>query len=388
MTGIVDLHRITMSLKSLLDSEIKYAVDTLLALSFQKQANLVLQKIPHLVSAFMNAFAKSLEAAFGVLHKSKKHASTIDTSYADLFEEEIQEIDDFQVDCEPTFQNPRIMHAERAVVMGTILTNFSFYTENGTFLATLQSFLLLLDRLLILVSLPRRSPLLQGLTPRQAGLLDHRKNLVTLISNMGAQFVIPTSSGQVLCDLLRDFLAYPESPYAYTALEALAKLSLLDQNREIFVTLGGLEEIIYLTSQRLPSQGLTLNATPETVAAWELASLLIYNLSDMGDDTVRAIITSTPGLLGALVRIASSGIRVGNDVHADYIRIITLRMLKTLMECTRSMDARHALLRHETVLLPLVFQIKRSQLLTREFQDEASELVLDILKGLREESDI
>lgn len=376
--GTLDLYRITMSLRSLLEPEVKYALDALLVISCQKQPLISLMKWTDLLTSLLSCMECCIEGAFGVLDKSPKKIRHVKESlYTTMYENEEREIEDLHDLGLKTLEDERVGHAERVLAMSTIFSNFAFQPDNALFLAKNERFRDIILSLLIVT----RQTCIPGMTSRQAGLLEHRKNLITLLSNIGSHYSIQPAYGQLYVDIVADFISHEGSVYAYIALEAFAKLTLLEQNHDAVLECDGLDAIIRCIKGCFPSSGLSLETTPETAASWELASLLFFNLTDMRDDSVIASLIKEPGLVQLLIRVIESGIRVGHDHHADFIRIITCRLLKSLSSLFRSHESNGNFSKYETQLVNLLMSVGQSNI-TQGFQKDASQSLMECLETL------
>jgi hypothetical protein len=367
-----------MSLQSLLEPEIKYALDALLIISSQKQPLISLMKWTELLSSLLLCMECCIEGAFGVLDKSPKNIRHIKESlYTTLYEREEREIEEVHEMGYKTLEDERVGHAERVLAMSTIFSNFAFQPDNALFLAKNERFRDIVTSLLTVtcqVNVP-------GMTIRQAGLLQHRKNLITLLSNVGSHYIIQPAYGQLYVDIVVDFISHEGSVYAYIALEAFAKLTLLEENHDAVLECEGLQAIIHCTKRCFPYSGLSLETTPEMAASWELASLLLFNLTDMRDDSVVALLIKEPGLVALLIRVIESGIRVGHDHHADFIRIITCRLLKSISSLFRSHESNGKFAKYENQLVSLLMSLGQSNI-TTGFQTDASQSLIECLETL------
>jgi hypothetical protein len=368
-----------MSLKSLLDSDCQYAIDSMLTVSSQPRAALSLERHPDMIDALFDLLSDCLEEAFGKLLSLTPKSKKIMTYYQ-LCDIEVESWGEFRNDTEPTFQNRQFMLAERILAMSTTLRNFSFDQANAAFLSQHISFWPVIHSILR-ICLDNDPNATSPLTLKEAGILDHRKNIVIIFSNVGSQIKIPSESCQLVLNLLEDFLSVSDSIYSYAALEALAKLSLVEENHKCFVSASNLKVLIELIAQVLPIQGFHLNSQ-DIAAQWELASLFIFNVSAMDDDHGRFFIKS-PNVIRIVIRIASEGIKTGNDIHADYIRIITLRMLKCIREIASNDDFRCTLCVYENLIFSMMMNIRVMPHSSSEFKTQAGVIISDILKSLQ-----
>ena len=370
-----------MSFKSQLDSDCQYAIDSFLAISTQQWTTITLDKYSEMIDAFFDLLYKSLLEAFGDNQSEITFNSQENISYINLYEMEMESMIQLRTDFESTFENSKQMLAERILAMSTALRNFSFDTENALFLSKHVSFWPVIH-LILLICMDNPTKRCSPLTLKEAGILDHRKNLVIIFSNIGSDIDLPTKSSQLIMNLLEDFLLIQDSIYSYSALEALAKLSLVEENHKFFVSASNLKSLISHGAKFLPDESFNSKSPQNVVAQWELASLFIYNISAMDDDCGRLIIAGSQDLIKSIIRISTAGLKLGNDLEDDYIRIITIRMLKCIRELSSNADCRNSLWRFESKFLRMIMATKVMRS-SPAFKNEAGLILSDILSDLK-----
>jgi hypothetical protein len=199
---------------------------------------------------------------------------------------------------------------------------------------------------------------------------------------MGSQINIPPECCQLLLNLLEDFLSVSDTIDSYAALEALAKLSLVEENHKCFASASNLKGLIESSANLLPKDGFYLNSSQDIAAQWELASLFIYNISAMDDDRGRFLIMGSPKVMRTVIRISNVGIKAGNDIHADYIGIITLRMLRCIRELASNDSCRSSLCVYENLIFSMMMDVTAMPSSSIEFKTQAGIITSDILKSL------
>ena len=102
----------------------------------------------------------------------------------------------------------------------------------------------------------------------------------------------------------------------------------------------------------------------------------------MDDDRGRFIIMESPNVVKSIIRIARNGVKIGNDIEADYIRIITLRMVKCIRELSCNDECRICISSYEFTFLSMMMDIKVMPSSSVEFKNQALLILSDILKGL------
>ncbi|KAJ3273098.1 hypothetical protein HK104_004330 [Borealophlyctis nickersoniae] len=197
-----------------------------------------------------------------------------------------------------------------------------------------------------------------------------RKNAIVILSNIGlyVQFDNVELSNAAL-DTLTDVISDPSGNYRYTALEALAKLTLIDANWDMITHLANqtstrLYRVVRSVLGTLPTAGLTCDATPEELAAWEMASLVIYNLASV-EDRIRYALVRTPGFVTLMVKLCrrptADVVRVQSTTtpaskntqqqQSAQFAPICRRSMRTLVECARVSGNREVLVRYEKDLM-------------------------------------
>ena len=381
-------------------------------LSCKKNSPFPLSKFPTLVDLFLNVFMNSLVCTFGSLEKDVKNEMNLNlkkenqSTFIELFQSEWNEMHEF-TENSTTILNEKLIHSERAISIATLFRNFTFQPENAMYLASHSLFSKVLNYIVLLdMSIVKSA---QGISSfqmsvKQSNLLEHYKNLIVILSNIGTRYILSKTHYTYYTNLLIDFLSVKESIYAYLSLEALAKLSLVEENSSLFSCSftgsfqdslqgslqgsfqdsiefkeskepKGMKDLTSLLLDFLPTQGLLSDATPEMIASWELASLLIYHLSSLEEN--HSIMLETKGFISVMFRIISSGL--GSQVHADYIQIITLRILKSLHQCLLTFPGHF--ISFESTFVDLILKLKVSGI-SKTFADEVGLLLSECIHGL------
>ena len=102
----------------------------------------------------------------------------------------------------------------------------------------------------------------------------------------------------------------------------------------------------------------------------------------MDDDRGRFLIMESRNVMRTVIRIANVGIKAGNDIHADYIGIITLRMLRCIREMASNNDCRSSLCVYENLIFSMMMDTTVMPSSSIEFKTQAGIITSDILKSL------
>ncbi|KAI8819955.1 uncharacterized protein EV422DRAFT_532941 [Fimicolochytrium jonesii] len=368
--GQVDLRRLEMSLRSGIEHEIRWALDLLLVASSKKSGlKIPLQDCPellwvicHLVTSWMESCEvpdspqgyRSLASTIGQEHLrvGKRKKRTFDVMDAD---------------------------EDRALVGSMILRNISF-GEVGLTMAGDKIFLETLQKMLTIQT---------GETRGASAALEHRKNALIILSNIGGRISFPVGdSVQIILDVLSDFLDDLDTPYAFPALEALAKVTLTYQNADLAAETD-LDKLALLCERlllALPTDGLKMDATPEDLASWEMASIALHNLTQ-SNDSIKLRLVHIPGFITLMLRLS---IPPSSDLHPSLTlpqstrgvsqmatASISQRCMRTLAEFSSVRGCRPALAKHERLFVEIV---------TDGVGDgEVERLASEVLWGLHEE---
>ncbi|KAJ3004338.1 hypothetical protein HKX48_001272 [Thoreauomyces humboldtii] len=360
-SGKIELHRVEMALKSDIAVEMKWALDLLVVASAKNSGiTIPLHSCPDIVGILCDLISTWIQPN---LNEENTTESQGYKDLASLAREESLTLSD----ASPATLSPAQTTEERALAVGAILRNVSF-TDSAESLATDPRVLRVLIDILKVSPIPHC---------RSEVILEQRKNALVMLSNLGSWIRFPdVPSCQLVMDLLSDFLDDVDFPYAYPALEALAKVTLAHQNAEMAAGTVRLGQLLERTLQALPVvTGLKLDATVEELATWEMASIAIHNLAQADDDAVRTRIVDTPGLVASLIRFSrpprfeqvgfpSTGHhhqqhhphvgRAASMAGTGSTASINERSMRTLVEIANTRSCKGALVRHEGELLTIV----------------------------------
>ncbi|KAJ3277596.1 hypothetical protein HK104_003172, partial [Borealophlyctis nickersoniae] len=131
--GKVEIPRLTMSIKSRMEMEVRYALDVLTVLSADPAVTIPLPQCPDLLDALLGLMCESLDT---IITPSKKRRFE---TYAELFEKEVDG-GLVQAGCEWTVDEREVV-GERVAAVGLVLRNLSFGAENQPVLARNDKFM-------------------------------------------------------------------------------------------------------------------------------------------------------------------------------------------------------------------------------------------------------
>lgn len=200
--GLVDIHALTMSLQSGINSEVRLALDTLATLSVEPRLQLDLKSCEDLVESIIDCAEEQVD--FLAENAAEVSDVMLINSYEDVVRGCRIERDSLQ-DC-PEFGSLDYeldRSVERLICITTIIRNFSFIEANQPPLA---------DELVIkfLCTVIRYLGTRNMLLRTNANTLDFMKDIIIFLSNLAQAIEIPGKE-QALC-LLHFLLAFAPTP--------------------------------------------------------------------------------------------------------------------------------------------------------------------------------
>ncbi|KAH9276540.1 hypothetical protein BASA83_001249 [Batrachochytrium salamandrivorans] len=369
--AIQDLSRLTMSLKSGLQAEVRYALDSLLI--FSHEGTIHFWEFPDLLNALVRLAGEVLSELFS-LDKLKMNLNRHSYStYTHLFETQLEEQHMLAPMSRLTLCRQKLL-SDCCLSISTILRNASFSQDNQRILATHPGVVELLYWTIDMASLfgdsvskyvdddcatdsagqsenaihtaktsantrdnlfspkyeessgldvslttdiaegssiPIYRPSTDRLTVTMLHVLDHRKNVIVILSNIGGYVQCKTPAMvEAFLDTVSDFICTPTA-YAYPALDALARLMLVTDNLEPFAAYQGMSTLVDRLATFLPDR-IRFDMASESHALLELVSMIIYTVTLIGDDKLRQHVCSIPGLVRTLLRLC----------HLPYVQYI------------------------------------------------------------------
>ncbi|KAJ3316814.1 hypothetical protein HDU93_004268, partial [Gonapodya sp. JEL0774] len=371
----IDMHRIEMAFGSRLDSEVDWALETMTVVS---AANDVVIRLPYFASVLVElvkVWDESLSVldsgrtgseykeGSGVSEQSRKRKREVDEeedpfksfnvendptddqpsldlpdakraltekSYARLLEEQYEATVGpprvKNVEIRPTDRGDPLAHAmARADAAALIVRNLSFASENGALMGRTVGFADVLLRAARLGETPVDSENHPSCRVPASFILESRKNLVVLLSNVTSYLAIsdPSAYAEFLL-LLASFVDSENPGYTFAALEGLAKLTTLVDNQAALSALADSDvvpAILDVVLESLPEQVNEYTAS-EDVACAELALMTICNFAVLGD-TPQSHLATRPGFIDQLlgmIRFPASTDAALREFHLNTMR--------------------------------------------------------------------
>ena len=248
--GVIDVHALTMSLKSGIHAEVRMALDTLALLSVEPNVQLVLEQCEDLVDALVDCGQVQVDELADEAAEVSDEMQI--SSYEDVVRGCTQDARGLQDVPEIGSLEYNLDRAvDKLICVTTILRNFSFYETNFNVLGTPEVIGLMTN---VIRCLGTRNLLLRS----NANTLDFMKDVVSFLSNLSQSLHLP-SKEDALC-ILHFLLAFSPGPpptsrgseepvtfapynpnvhkYLPSAVDSLAKLLARDEpNRTYFKSL-------------------------------------------------------------------------------------------------------------------------------------------------------
>lgn len=199
--GIVDMQAVTLSLKSGIHSEVRYALDTLAALSNEHRITLELRWCDDLMESLVDCAEEQVEL---LAENADEVYDLVITSYEDVVRgchQEQDGVQDVPVYGSQEYELDRAV--DRLICITTILRNISFVEWNINQLA---------DKVLVkfLSTVIRYLGTRHMLLRKYSHTLDFMKDVIVLLSNIGQDIILPGKDQAM--HLLLFVLAFAPSP--------------------------------------------------------------------------------------------------------------------------------------------------------------------------------
>lgn len=255
--GIVDIHALTMSLKSGLKMEVTNALNILTVISSQNNS-VALSYCEDLLDVLLDYLEQDIfgcstrfasDQAEQITQPGENKLISDDTrgmTYAELFDMSLDEMKSLIPRLEDSTSELWLSLRERCLCIFNILRNFSFMPENIDFLAKQKRFVSTMSRILDCTQDAKtvdgkdttgRLAWFVGI--RRMDTLDFRKSVLIIFSNIAMSLTLSRSDvASTFIRLVHDFLAYgPDTYYSLLAIETWAKVAVNYENRKLFATL-------------------------------------------------------------------------------------------------------------------------------------------------------
>jgi hypothetical protein len=264
-TGIIDIHAITMSLKSEMKLEVSNALNILTVLTSTRGISLSMRHCDDLLDVLLDYLEQDLmgtNSHYGLSNEESspsQPAKTVDQAvtekertYGELFEMSLDEMKSLIPSLEKTTSDVWLSSRERCLCIINIIRNLSFMPENQEYfgkhkrLTDLLAFVL--DTDVSVTDEADKKSKQNGLGKKQSwyiGIrhmdsLDYRKSALLIFSNIVVFLRLTTaSSALVFIKLTNDFLLNgPDTYFSQIAVETWAKVSVSYDNRNVFAALS------------------------------------------------------------------------------------------------------------------------------------------------------
>ncbi|ORY06475.1 hypothetical protein K493DRAFT_404026 [Basidiobolus meristosporus CBS 931.73] len=270
--GHIDIHALTMSLKSSLRMEMINALNVLSMLTVERNGSLLLEQCGDLLEALMDLLVDFLEK----LSQSPALGNSDDMSYSRFYE---------------------ASHVESCQVQDTtvIAKDDLYLFENQRFIAGQPQIVNTLTEYFGV----------GGCKGINMCLLENRKNILVIFSNIGSMMhLVSLDATRLIIKSLIDFLENAGDTYSSLAVETLAKITVPYGNRTaIFEVFFTDREIFSILLKHIPFDNLRLLTQEKELVVAEMAILALQNICSIADTQSRRRISEIPGLVLSLMRL-------------------------------------------------------------------------------------
>jgi SWI/SNF chromatin-remodeling complex subunit SWI1 len=200
--GVIDVHALTMAIKSGMHGETRVALDTLVTLSTESQFQLSLNDCDDLMETLIDCAQDQVD--FLAEHAAEVSDEMLMTPYEDLIRlcraeaEGLQDVPDFG-----TVEYDLDRAADRLICITTLIRNFSFYEANFAALGQPEILKLLSH---VIRNLGTKEMVLRS----NRNTLDFMKDVIIYLSNLSTSLNLPGKE-EALC-LIHFLLAFAPTP--------------------------------------------------------------------------------------------------------------------------------------------------------------------------------
>jgi hypothetical protein len=353
-----NLIKINFALKSGLTYHVKYALDTLLIYSAEFLLNFT--ECSELLDSLIDYLSDCIFQLFD--RKSFKFYS-----YRELFEIESFCSNSLQSESLSTF-NSKIQLSDGACAASLILRNCCLNAENYGYLANNHRFHTLIFKLINL-PIPEEmehywescKTFFTNCPPFST--LEHRKNALLILSCIGNVVKIPDQkTADIVMRVCIDFASEKDLYYVYPAIDSISKLLLSPANHSLIAESNDLIKLTKALIETLPQKGFTYDTTPNQLALWELAMLIISILVTIVQRHTLDEMLSIPGFMQTLMNLSKRPFgppqyRPPNDILIQFAGIRE-RSCRTFLQCLRIKGSSKEL---EDQLVTRMFYAQRDQ---------------------------
>ncbi|KAI9287903.1 hypothetical protein BC943DRAFT_317352 [Umbelopsis sp. AD052] len=261
--GIVDIHAITMSLKSEMKLEVSNALNILTVLTSNRSVVLSMRHCDDLLDVLLDYLEQDLmgvNSRYDTQPSKEDKLSMVsekDRTYGQLFEMSLDEMKSLIPSLEKTTSDVWLSYRERCLCIINILRNLSFMPENQEYfgrhkrLTDILAYVLASD-----ISMDENGQHEDTMSQtngndhldrpawyvgiRHMDTLDYRKSALLIFSNIVVFLKLSSaSSALIFIKLTDDFLSNgPDTYFSQIAVETWAKVSVSYDNRNVFAALS------------------------------------------------------------------------------------------------------------------------------------------------------
>ncbi|CAG8544915.1 12252_t:CDS:2 [Ambispora gerdemannii] len=332
--GAVDIHTLTMSLKSHMKLEVTNALNTLTTITSQRNITIDLRQCGDLLDVLLDtllgyvddcsSYTEETDENLGPERKFKTYQELVEISRQEYFELSYES---------SSVSEAWLSRREQCWCIANLIRNFSFMGENQYYLAT-HSRLITNGNQTSEKEMNHNKK--SSLIHQKGGaldILDYRKSMLIILSNIASYLILPSVSiSRDLLAMLADFLEHTEDYYAQVALEVLAKISVAYENRQL---IGGCPESTILSVfncliRMLPrGDRIDPNRALQELANLESVVMALYNLACLSNETLRRRMANTAGFVHRMLKMSITLASISNDIFIILCRraIETLKLL-------------------------------------------------------------
>nr|CAG8582844.1 1068_t:CDS:10 [Entrophospora candida] len=360
--GAVDIHALTMSLKSGMKLEVTNALNTLTTISSHKSALVDLSRCGELVDVLIDIIMEYFNCVSINYYSDKaRYEISLPNSkfltYVELFQQskrEYEEFSDVELEQFSISEGWLPLH-EQCWCALNIIRNFSFTHDNHKYLAHHPR---------IKSSKTDLHNKKRYARKKAYDILEYRKSVLIILSNIAGYVLIPSIPvASELLLIISDFLNNSDDYYAQIALEVLSKLTVSYENRQKFGECDEdtLKSIFEKLVRLLPKAESNIfgggnisssnssynnnyynsNIITHTSSIQELpflATLIMsfFNFASLSNETMKKRIITTPGFINRMLKMtlvlaSVRNIRTGvNEVDCVMLARRSMEMLKVL----------------------------------------------------------
>ncbi|KAJ3322499.1 hypothetical protein HDV06_003043 [Boothiomyces sp. JEL0866] len=329
-----DLRKLNMSLKSKMPLQVKFALDCLSI--YSAEFNLKFPDYPELLNSLVYHMDDCLKKS------TENRSNEKFFSYKELFEYEWNSVSQLQDSCEGSIDVLKNL-MEEATSIGLILRNASMHPENHALMSGKED---LVNILFWTLNLPvpekiahlDKSNSTTILSYPVFHVLEHRKNAVIVLSNIGHNVTIPNDKyAQLLINVCSDFISEANTYYVYPATDLLARVLLQSTNQMLIGSCKNLLELANVLLKNLPWTGLPVDALPSQLALWELSMLNLNSIIGLASAEQKSKIIAIPSLMKVLYLLSKRPVAqygVPPELLMQFAGIRE-RSFRTYIECIR-----------------------------------------------------